>query len=53
MHRLFAEWVPRLFILHLVCASESILVTFFFDRAGVAGVPILHVEAESVAHFLI
>jgi hypothetical protein len=46
----FTEGVPRLSVLHVVCASESILVTLFFVWAGAACVPILGVETARVAN---
>jgi hypothetical protein len=45
VHRNLAEWVPCLGVLHVVCASEAILVSLLLAFACCANVPIFDVKA--------
>jgi hypothetical protein len=53
VHHNFAEWVPCLGVLHVVCMSKAILVPLLLASAYSAHVPIFDVEAASVAHILV
>ena len=52
VHRLFAKRIPRLFVLHVVCTCESVLVTLFLVGANCTRVPIFDVKSTRVAYIL-
>jgi len=49
----FCKRIPRLFVLHVVCTCESVLVTLFLVGASCTHVPIFDVESTRVAYILV